>query len=429
MPHSFYCLCPNCLSEDSFTDSICNACGAQAEFNHHGIQLGEKHFFTAEYYQFLQTHLTVERKDQRATRLDSDARPLRKSGAATLLRGDQLHDFSGYHRIFRTVLENPRPVASGYLQIFPDHIEFCTDAETFRWELKAFSCVTTNGHRFEFRTAGQPFYQIEFESESELKYEILFRKWLQAGYQRLGRNEIYEFQPHIRDVPLKLPRRIWDVGPRKQKEPRYLLERLVMGGFARFVRLLLLPFVRVEIAGRDVWAGFERGIVIANHQSAADGFILGAHLDHHIAWLTKSTSFGSWFPRNFLKWTLSIPTTRYRTDVAVIRFVRSTLEKGIRVGVFPEGERCWDGQIKPFRRGTVKMLIAARQPLYPVVFKGAFEFWPRWASKPGKSDIRIVICPPFSLLPDRASVDEHCQFLEAYFREILAASESIGTIP
>ncbi len=420
MPHSFYCLCPLCFAEDSLSDDRCYNCDALVRFDNRGIQAADTYMSVPNYYQLLQKALKVESMPNAVDKSGVEPQPLRQSGPAMLRRGDSQLPFSGYHRIFQMILALPRPVLKGHLAIFPDHIEFRRPTQKFRWELQTFCCVTTNGHRFEFRTRGEDYYQIEFEAESELKYEIIFRKWLQDGYRRLGRESIAEFQPQIRTQPSRLPERTWALQPARRKEPRYVLERTIMGGFAGLVRVLLLPFVKVTIEGRDTWSGFERGIVIANHQSAADGFILGAHLDHHVAWLTKSTSFGSWFPRNFLKWTLSIPTTRYRTDVAVIRFVRNMLKKGIRVGIFPEGERCWDGQIKPFRRGTVKLLIAAGQPIYPVIFKGAFEFWPRWASAPKTSHIRITICPPFSLLPNGGTIEEQCCFLEDFFREILS---------
>ena len=48
------------------------------------------------------------------------------------------------------------------------------------------------------------------------------------------------------------------------------------------------------------------------------------------------------------------------------------------MGVFPEGERSWDGILGGLRIGTVKFLLKAGVPVIPCGIQGTYEIAPRW---------------------------------------------------
>jgi 1-acyl-sn-glycerol-3-phosphate acyltransferase len=50
----------------------------------------------------------------------------------------------------------------------------------------------------------------------------------------------------------------------------------------------------------------------------------------------------------------------------------------VGVGVFPEGERSWDGRLQPLRRGTIRLLLKAGVPVIPCGMVGTYEVFPRW---------------------------------------------------
>ncbi|NIW80730.1 MAG: hypothetical protein GWN16_15270, partial [Calditrichae bacterium] len=163
--------------------------------------------------------------------------------------------------------------------------------------------------------------------------------------------------------------------------------------------------------------------VILNHQSALDPFITGAFWDRHIAFLTKSTSFIHWLPRLLLRWAMALPTTRYQTDPQIITIMDTLFKRNTRIGIFPEGERCWDGKLQAFKLSVVKILMSSREAIYPLVIQNTFKFWPRWATFPRRAKIKITIAPPFCLVDNYFSIDEQRQFLEDYFRDILQETD------
>jgi 1-acyl-sn-glycerol-3-phosphate acyltransferase len=72
-------------------------------------------------------------------------------------------------------------------------------------------------------------------------------------------------------------------------------------------------------------------------------------------------------------------------DPQVARVTLNLLAKGQAVGVFPEGERSWDGELKDLRIGTVKLLLKAGVPVIPCGIIGAYEVAPRWGKFNWKS--------------------------------------------
>lgn len=418
MVHQLFFLCPNCLSEDSLSLTACRVCNATLKIQRHSLSCNGRLIDLQDYYQFLLEQLKIARAggEFAASGLSG---ALRISYPAVLRQGKRRFKFSGYHHLFTRAVEIPRPVATGQLVMFEDRAEFLTPAKIFSWKVEEFTCVTTNGHYFEFKVKGQPFFQIRFLHESVLKYEILFRKWLDGFYSARHSHPIIEYQPRVRsDIP-RPGRRYWRFFAPGEAEKAYLVEKALMGSIRRVLKWLLQALVAVEIRGAEHWQREARGFALLNHQSALDPFLVGTFWDHRIAFLTKSTSFAQRLPRLFLKWAMCLPTTRYQIDSPAVFAAKSLLSRGIKVGIFPEGERCWDGRMQPFKLNVVKVLAASREAIFPIVIQNAFQFWPRWAKFPRRANVKLNFLAPLCLVPGLCSVDEQRRFLEAHFRAVL----------
>ncbi|MFQ5584883.1 MAG: lysophospholipid acyltransferase family protein, partial [Calditrichia bacterium] len=212
---------------------------------------------------------------------------------------------------------------------------------------------------------------------------------------------------------------LWQIPEDVKREKESLLEKLIISVVQKLTKVALSLWIKVNIHQPENWDKNRAEIVIVNHQSGLDPFIIGAFLDRKIAFLTKSTSFAHFLPRYFLKWLMGLPTTRYKTDPGIIYTIKKFLGAGIKVGIFPEGERTWSGKMQPFKVSFVKVLMASRQPVCPLILKNAFVFWPRWAKFPRRATVDIYSGAPFCLVPNLFSIDEQKQFLEDYFRKIL----------
>jgi hypothetical protein len=65
---------------------------------------------------------------------------------------------------------------------------------------------------------------------------------------------------------------------------------------------------------------------------------------------------------------------------------------------------------------VIKTVMASGMPVYCIRLENVFQFWPRWAKHPTPTKMRIVIHPPFTLVPSLGNIEQHKQFLESFFR-------------
>lgn len=413
MSHLLFFLCPNCFSEDTLGRNRCKNCKSPIKLEKDGIICQNKFYPAAAYYDLLNENLKLVSEPKE----DLPKNMLRVSGKAHLRQGENTFRFNGYHKLFGRFIPHFHKKMAGEFIFYDDLIVFQKNgAGLFRWHANEFTSATTNGHYLEFKIKHSALFQIEFAKESALKYQFLLRKWLNRYYEKQGLGKIIEYQPRIIKSLPAAGKRKWEIPAADMKEKPFLLEKIIMNGIRYLIGLFCRLWIRVKIIGRENWHSQERGIVIVNHESGMDPFIIAAFLDRYIAFLTKDTVFSSGFTRFFMRWAMGIPTSRYQTDAPVVYGIKSMLARGVKVGVFPEGERCWDGRLQPFKLGLVKILMASREAIFPIIVKNAFTFWPRWRNRPCKTDVELSVKAPFCLIPDLYSVDEQRQFLESLMR-------------
>lgn len=129
----------------------------------------------------------------------------------------------------------------------------------------------------------------------------------------------------------------------------------------------------------------QRGAVlmIANHQSHLDPFVIGAATTRrHVNYVARATLFK---PRAFaaLITTLNaLPLRQGAPDLAAFRLNLEQLQAGRALLIFPEGTRSPDGAMQEFKRGTWLLICRARCRVQPVAIEGAYDTWPRWRSWP-----------------------------------------------
>lgn len=138
-------------------------------------------------------------------------------------------------------------------------------------------------------------------------------------------------------------------------------------------------------------------VFICNHTSIVDSFFIGCFLPRKIYFMAKSTEFESPVLRIFFYLSRTFPVRRYDIDPISLRNAMRVLDFGGMVGIYPEGERTWDGEMLPFRTGTIRFLLAAGAPIIPAGITGGFQNQPRWGGKIGNPDIRVSIGKPIHL--------------------------------
>jgi 1-acyl-sn-glycerol-3-phosphate acyltransferase len=137
-------------------------------------------------------------------------------------------------------------------------------------------------------------------------------------------------------------------------------------------------------------------LLIANHQSWFDPILVGLASPRYLCFLARKTLFKS----RALSWIMrSLNTAAVDQEGFAREGLKTVLDQfqaGRAVLIFPEGERCLDGQMHPFKPGVTLLIKKGKIPIVPVGIAGAWDAWPRTRWLPTLS--------PLILPPNRAAI-------------------------
>jgi len=138
-------------------------------------------------------------------------------------------------------------------------------------------------------------------------------------------------------------------------------------------------------------------ILVSNHCSFFDAFILAASLPLRISQQIFYMGF-EWFFRHPILawWGRGVRVIPVDMDTYLMRALQASalvLKQGKGLCVFPEGERSVDGRVRPFRKGVGILARELKVPVLPAHISGAFEAWPRGQSLPKIHRIRVRFGP------------------------------------
>ena len=209
MAHPYYFLCPICFREDTLSRERCRGCETPFRIDAEGLWMARRCWPPQQYRrEVLDTALVLE-----ARRPDAPT-VLRRSGPARLFSLSTPVDMTGFRRWFHRRLYGPHPTGRGYLDIERDRLVFRqADGRSRSWHPDAVTAITTNSHYLLMTFRGDGAYQVAFERESALKYEILLRRWISERRRRNGTPPLLEFQPRLRHQPSRPPRQPLALAP------------------------------------------------------------------------------------------------------------------------------------------------------------------------------------------------------------------------
>src|SRR4051812_49253295 len=111
-------------------------------------------------------------------------------------------------------------------------------------------------------------------------------------------------------------------------------------------------------------------ILVCNHTSGLDPFLLQSVLDRVVIWLMAKEYYDikgmTWFFRAIH----AIPVDRDGRDMASVRAGLRKLKEGRILGIFPEGRIEDSRELLPFQTGVAMMAIRTGVPVYPAYLDG-----------------------------------------------------------
>lgn len=148
-----------------------------------------------------------------------------------------------------------------------------------------------------------------------------------------------------------------------------LLTRMLKG----VNRLYSRNFHRVHQINRCPLPEKGPAIVIANHISSADPFLIQGTSHRVIRWMMAKEYFDLPLIRTLCESIGFIPVNRSGRDTSSLKAALRTLEAGHVLGLFPEGRISPSHQLMPFQAGLGVLVQRTGAPVFPV----AVEKFPR----------------------------------------------------
>jgi 1-acyl-sn-glycerol-3-phosphate acyltransferase len=138
-------------------------------------------------------------------------------------------------------------------------------------------------------------------------------------------------------------------------------------------------------------------VVIANHESQADPFLL-SFLPWDMRWVAKESLFKQPLSGWAMRLGGDIPLRRGEGES--VRACLAECERAIRAGIsvmmFPEGTRSSDDALMPFKDGAFDLAIRTGAPILPVVVAGTRAMRPKHSKWFGHAHAGAKILAPIS---------------------------------
>ena len=178
-------------------------------------------------------------------------------------------------------------------------------------------------------------------------------------------------------------------------------------------RELLRRVYRIEVVGADRVPADGPAILVANHESIWDPFILGVATPREIHYMAKSELFS---PRP-LGWAMrslnAFPVERGGGDREAMSEAGRLLERGAVLGIFPQGTSKPERQIG-WHRGAARLALATGAPLVPVRLNGTRRL-------PRGSHLRIVVGEPIVVPVARPTIAAAKELTERVEQAVMSA--------
>lgn len=155
----------------------------------------------------------------------------------------------------------------------------------------------------------------------------------------------------------------------------------------------LAALVPVRVRHEDNIIPRQSYVVVSNHQSLFDIFVLVARLGIDLRWVAKASlkkvpMFGI---ASVKMEHIFIDRSDPQAAVQTLNIAKKKIVNGTSVMFFPEGTRSGTGRLKDFKKGAFKMALDLKVPILPITLRGTGRIQPPGTIDlvPGKAEIII----------------------------------------
>ena len=130
---------------------------------------------------------------------------------------------------------------------------------------------------------------------------------------------------------------------------------------------------RLEVYGKENIPEGNDYIIAPNHLSTLDPPLVCAIMDRGVACMAKKELFDNLFMRWWLNWLGAFAVDRDKLSVSTIKTAKRIKETSWVLGLFPQGTRQTDGEIKNVAKGFASLAKSTKCGILPVGIIGTQE--------------------------------------------------------
>ncbi|HEX7230863.1 MAG TPA: acyl-[ACP]--phospholipid O-acyltransferase [Candidatus Binatia bacterium] len=200
--------------------------------------------------------------------------------------------------------------------------------------------------------------------------------------------------------------------------------------------LLTHTFYRIRVVGKENLPVHGPALLISNHVSFVDAFMIGASLPRHVRFMLHRDYYDFKGLSGFFRMMHVIPIseTNRRDIVQAIRRARNELEQGHIVCIFAEGSITRHGHLLSIKRGFEKIVQGTNVPITPVhldrlwgsifSYRGGRFFW-KW---PRQIFYPVTVSFGAPLPPTSSTQDVRNAILELESQALSLREGSLGLL-
>lgn len=189
-------------------------------------------------------------------------------------------------------------------------------------------------------------------------------------------------------------------------------------GVYAFCRAVIGPFVTLSLhfSYKPCRIRSRTFLALGNHTQNLDPALLVIATHRYMRFVANAAitrGFVGFIMNNFFG---VIPREKGASGDEVIARIEANLKAGVSVGMFPEGNRCWDGVTEFISPRTARLAKESGAALVTYRFTGGYLLHPRWAGYKRKGPMRGELVHEYS--PEELAAMTQDEVYEAICRDL-----------
>ncbi|MFA5073535.1 MAG: lysophospholipid acyltransferase family protein [Nitrospirota bacterium] len=179
--------------------------------------------------------------------------------------------------------------------------------------------------------------------------------------------------------------------PERQTWRRF---RRAINWYGKIVMAIPFPFIRVQYEHSEKNDQDGPFIIVCNHRSAADAFLMGV-LPYELVQIVNVWPFRLPVLGQYAKFAGYLNIRMMQYDQFITKASR-LLEEGVSIVFFPEGTRSTDQTMRNFHSAAFRLAYAAKASIVPLCISGSDIIMPKGSALLRSGMVKIRQLPPIA---------------------------------